>query len=146
MSTPSPYASAVCPSCHVEGPVRLDPGQVCDACRAEGAWSRWAAEGKLVIGRADIEEAVRRREGEAAGEPWWKKLAPVLPSLPSLALGVLALATLRGLLAARPIGPPAELVVAIGRASRLATLAGALAVTVAAFPLAWLRRRRQFRR
>src|SRR6185369_8401400 len=80
----------VCAACKTAGPVRLPVGQLCAACEAQRAWSRLDGGASLVIDRASIDDAVRRREGEAAGEPAWRRA--VVWAVPAVTLGAAAIA------------------------------------------------------
>lgn len=94
----------VCPDCNVAGPKRLAPGQVCATCEAQRAWNAIGDSG-IKIDAATIEEAVRRREGEAAGEPLWKKALGYTPVLFSLFVAAVTAWSLYMLLRTREIGP-----------------------------------------
>lgn len=136
--------TTVCPSCRTAGPVRLAPGQLCAACLAQDAWQR--AGERLVIDRDSIAAAVRRREGEAAGEPLWRRsLAWVMPAT-TLAAAALAVFCLWGLLSARSIGALAALVADLAAAVWSTTLVGLAVAVLGVIALVRLRRRRQFRR
>src|SRR5262252_2662287 len=91
-----------CPQCGAVGPVRLAQGEVCASCRGDNAWAK--VDGVLVIDRATIDDAVRRRDGENAIE-WWRRALASTPLIISLGLAAAAAVSLVGLLAARPIGP-----------------------------------------
>jgi S1-C subfamily serine protease len=136
--------TTVCPACNTAGPVRLTPGQVCAACEAQDAWQR--AGERVVIDHDSIAAAVRRREGEAAGEPLWRRgLVWVMPAATLGAAG-LAVWWLWGLLSARSIGPLAALVADLTASARNATLIGLASAVLGVVALVRLRRRRQFRR
>ena len=137
--------STVCPQCHVRGPVRLENGAVCHACRAREAWSRWEGEGKLVIDRAAIEEAEARHRGAAAPPRWLQWLA-VLPALASIALaGIAGWIALRSH-QPRKIGSLTLLFADARSAGIRGALSGLLCLVVAAITLRWLRNRRGPRR
>lgn len=138
-------ATKVCPRCGTAGPVRLLPGTVCSSCKAHDAWNELGGE-PLVIDRAAIDEAVGRRQGEAAGEPLWRRALVWLP--PALALGLAGLAawTLIRLLSARPIGPLAALLADLSSSARHALLAGLAALVTGIVLLVRARRSRHFRR
>jgi hypothetical protein len=96
--------SRVCPNCNVAGPKRLAPGQVCATCEAQRAWNAIGESG-LKIDVQTIDEAVRRREGEAAGEPLWKKALGYAPVVFSLFVAAVTGWSLYMLLRPREIGP-----------------------------------------
>lgn len=138
--------TAVCPSCKTIGPVRLAPGQMCAACEAQAAWQRVGEGGRMVIDRDSIAAAVRRREGEAAGQPLWRRcLAWVMPAA-TLGAAAFAFWWMHQLLAARSIGPLAALVAELTASARSTTLIGAGGVILGVVAFVRLRRRRQFRR
>lgn len=138
-------ATTVCPRCGTAGPARLFGGEVCAACKARDAWSQLDG-AQLVIDRAAIDEAIRRRRGEAAGQPPWRRLLVWLP--PAIAVGLAAAAawTLVRLLSSRPIGPLAALLADLSSASWHALLAGVGALLAGIVVLVRARRSRHFRR
>jgi hypothetical protein len=142
---PPVAATAVCPRCGTAGPARLTAGAVCAACRAQDAWSQLGGE-RLVIDRAAIDEAVRRREGEAAGQPAWRRLLAWLWPALALAAAALAVWAIVRLLSPLPIGPLAALLAAIAAAGRAALGAGAIALVAGLAALVRARRSRHFRR
>jgi S1-C subfamily serine protease len=141
---PPVETTTICPRCRTAGPLRLGAGEVCGGCRSNDAWSRLGRE-PLVIDRDTIEEAVRRRQRDAAGRPLWQRMLVWLA--PALALGVAALAgwTLVRLLSARDIGPLALLLAGMASAWKQALLAGIAAVVVGSVALVRTRRSRHFR-
>ncbi len=140
-----PAGTLVCPRCGAAGPARLLPGAVCGACQAHDAWSQLGGE-PLVIDHAAIEEALRRRRGEAAGEPLWRRLLVWIP--PALAIGLAAVAarSVVRLLSARALGPLVELVADLSSSWKHALLAGAGALAAGVVVLVRARRSRHFRR
>jgi hypothetical protein len=136
----------VCPSCKTVGPVRLYEGQVCAACEAQHAWSALGDGALLVIDQATIDAALRRREGEAAGEPLWRR--SLVWAGPALTLGLAAAAgvSLLRLFASRQIGPLGSLLDDIVASGRWAMLVGLVATITGIVALIRLRRRRHFRR
>lgn len=136
----------VCPACKTVGPAQLRPGQVCAACEAQAAWSQLGEADRLVIDRASIDAAVKRRAGEAAGDPLWRRsLVWAMPAA-TLALAAIAGSLLLGLLSARSIGPLGSLLSGMMAAARWTTLVGLAALVTGVVALVRLRRRRQFRR
>jgi len=136
----------VCPTCKTAGPVRLQIGQLCAACEAQTAWSKLDDGARLVIDRRSIDDAVKRREGEAAGEPAWRRA--VVWAAPAVTVGIAALAgwyTLQ-VFATRRLAPLRELVAAITSTARGATYAGLAALVAGTIALIRLRRNRHFRR
>lgn len=136
----------VCAACKTAGPVRLYPGQVCAACDAQDAWARFGAADRLVIDRDSIDAAVKRRQGEAAGEPWWRRW--LVWATPAATLGIAAIAgwlVLR-LLSARSIGPLGSLLTEMMAAARWATVVGLATSILGVVALVRSRRNRQFRR
>jgi S1-C subfamily serine protease len=142
---PPEAATSVCPRCGFTGPVRLFGGAACGACKAQDAWSQLDGE-RLVIDRGSIDEAIRRRRGEAAGQPVWRRLLAWIPPALALALALAAAWTAVRLLSSRPIGPLAALLAELSSASRHALIAGASALVVGAPALVLARRSRHFRR
>jgi S1-C subfamily serine protease len=142
---PAVAATTRCPRCGLVGPVRLLPGAVCGPCRAQEAWAQHEGE-RLVIDHASIEDALRRRQGEAAGLPVWRRLLVWLP--PALTLGFAALAvwTAVRLLAPRPIGPLGALLADLSSSTRYALLVGLAALVAGVIALWRARRSRHFRR
>jgi S1-C subfamily serine protease len=136
----------VCPSCRTAGPAQLRPGQTCAACEAQTAWSQLGDGGCLVIDRDTIAAAVRRRQGEAAGEPVWRRLLVLAPPAVTLAMAVVALWCLRQVLAPRALGPLRELISSMLATLRWAMGVGALAVIAGVVALVRSRRRRHFRK
>ena len=138
--------TSVCSSCKVAGPVRLYPGQVCAACEAQHAWSRLGAADRLVIDRDSIDAAVKRRQGEAADEPLWRRL--LVWATPAVTLGVAAIAgwLVLQLLSARSIGPLAALLAEMRAAARWTTVVGFATLTLGVIALVRFRRQRHFRR
>jgi len=136
----------VCPSCRTAGPARLLPDQICPACEAQVAWSQFGEGGRLVIDRDAIAAAVRRRQGDAAGEPMWRRLLVVAAPTVTLGMAVLALWFLRQVLAPRALGPLRELVAAMLATLRWTMLIGAVTMILGVIALVRSRRRRHFRR
>ncbi|HEU4731457.1 MAG TPA: serine protease [Kofleriaceae bacterium] len=138
--------SKLCPACKTVGPVRLYPGQVCAACEAQAAWSRYGEADRLVIDRGAIDAAIQRRAGEAAGEPVWRRaLVWVAPAV-TLALAAVTGWCLWRLLGARAIGPLGALLSELLGAARWATVVGLVAIIGGVVALVRMRRRRHFRR
>lgn len=136
----------VCPACQTRGPIRLRPGQVCASCEAQTAWQQFGDGARLVIDRGSIEAAVRRRAGEAAGEPLWRRgLGWTVPAV-TVAVAAIALACTIDVLSPRSIGPIGALARGLVAASRTATLVGLAALALGVVALARMRRQRQFRR
>jgi S1-C subfamily serine protease len=124
--------------------VRLRGDQLCAACDAGRAWSQLDG-ARLVIDRDSIDLAVRRRRGEAAGAPVWRRL--VTGCVPAVTLGLAAVAggfALR-LFAAQSLGPLGGLLDELSGAARRATLGGLAALIAGIAALIALRRHRQFR-
>jgi S1-C subfamily serine protease len=135
-----------CPACHTVGPARLFPGQVCAACEAQAAWSRLGEADRLVIDRATIDAAVQRREGEAAGEPLWRRSLVLAMPAATLALAALTGWYLVQLLSARSIGPLGSLLSDLTAAARWATLIGLVSAVTGVVAVVRMRRRRHFRK
>ncbi len=143
---PPPVAtSTVWIACGQRGRVELLPGEPCAACQSQQAWSAHSAE-PLRIDRATIDAAVRRRAGEAAGLPLWRRMFAWWPLVVTLGLAVLAAAQLRALLAAREIGPLRALLADLEASQRRAIWLGLLTLVVGAVALVRMRRHRNFRR
>lgn len=138
--------TTVCPACKTVGPVRLYPGQMCATCEAQDAWSRLGAADRLVIDRDSIDAAVKRRQGEAAGEPWSRRL--LIWATPTMMLGIAAVAgwLVVQLLSARPLGPLGALLTEMMAAARRTTLIGLATLMLGAVGLVRSRRKRHFRR
>jgi S1-C subfamily serine protease len=137
--------TSVCPACQTRGPVRLRPGQVCASCDAQAAWQQ-LGDAPLVIDRGSIEAAVRRRAGEVAGQPLWRRcLIWALPAM-TLVAAAAALWCTVDVLSPRPIGPIAALTTGLVVAARTAALVGLAAFVLGVVALVRLRRRHQFRR
>lgn len=135
----------VCPRCGVRGPVRLDAGKVCAACEAQEAWAAHEHE-RLVIDHAAIDEAVRRREGDLHGVPFWRRHLWALPAALSLACAAASVSALVVFLSARPIGPLGPLLDGLrGDAGRAAAMGG-VALVVSLVALFRLRRHRHYRK
>lgn len=96
--------SRVCPKCNVAGPKKLAPGQVCATCEAQQAWNAIGESG-IKIDAKSIQDAVTRREGEAAGEPLWRRSLHLGPVVFSLAVALFAARAIYVLLRPREIGP-----------------------------------------
>ncbi len=142
----SNLTSRVCPACQTAGPVRLAPGQVCASCEAQAAWLKLGDGERLVIDREAIDAAVRRRQGEAAGEPLWRRaLAWAMPAATLAAAAACVWCTV-DVLSPRPIGPLAALFDGLTASARLATAIGAASFVLGVIALLRLRRRRWFRR
>ena len=136
--------TSVCPACQTRGPVRLHPGQVCAACEAQAAWQQ-LGDAPLVIDRSSIDAAVRRRAGEAAGQPVWRRcLTWAMPAI-TLAAAAAALWCTIDVLSPRPIGPIAALTTGLVAAARNAALVGLAGLVLGVVALVRLRRRHQFR-
>jgi len=136
----------MCPGCQTAGPVRLAPGQLCASCETQAAWGKLGDGERLVIDRDSIDAAVKRRQGEAAGEPWWRR--SLAWATPAVMLGVAAVAGWFGVqvLAARPIGPLDVLLAEMRAAARWSTLVGLATLLLGAIILVRARRQRHFRR
>lgn len=126
------------------GPARLEPGQLCAACEAQAAWSTLGPE--LVIDRAAIAAAIRRREGEAAGEPVLRRLSAWASPVATLGLAAMAVWLTAQLGAARPIGPLRALLDDLHAATRWCALGGLGTLVAGAVALVRARRKRQYRR
>lgn len=100
---------------------------------------------RLVIDHAAIEEAERRRRGEAANESWWKRYAVWTGLAVSIALAAAAARCVANLFAARRIGPLAALVDDLTTAHQRAVVVGGLALVAGVIALVRSRRRRHFR-
>lgn len=127
--------SRVCPKCNVAGPKRLAPGQVCATCDAQQAWNAIGESG-IKIDVATINEAVRRREGEAAGEPLWKKALGYTPVVFSLFVATVTAWSLYVLLRPREIGPLRELLDDLSSTNRQALWIG-IGAFIAGVVLLW---------
>ncbi len=138
--------TTVCAACNVSGPARLRPGELCSACQARDAWSTLAELDRVVIDRRSIDEAMRRRAGEAAGEPWWRRWLVVAPPIVTLGAALLAGRLVLALRSARRIGPLDTLLADLSSSSERTTLVGLATVVVALIALVRLRRQRHFRR
>jgi S1-C subfamily serine protease len=136
----------VCSACKTVGPARLRPGQLCGACEAQAAWSRLGEAERLVIDRDSIDAAVRRREGEAAGEPLWRRSLVLAMPTATLALAVIATGCVVRLLSARSLGPLGALLSELMAAARWTTIIGLAALFTGVVALIRLRRNRHFRR
>lgn len=134
--------SRVCASCHIAGPVRLLPGQVCASCAAQAAWA--AAGEALVIDHDAIAEAVARREG--ATEPWWRGVFAWLPTLFAASIAAFSGWCLRAHLSPRRIGPLTALLDDMTSAEHRAFWVGAGAAIAGLVLFVRTRRRRHFRR
>lgn len=121
------------------------PGELCALCRSQAAWSE-ASAGTLRIDHQAIADAETRRAGELAGVPLWRRALAYWPAALTMALAVGCGLALRALLAARAIGPLADLVHDLRSTSRTATLVGATALVAGVVALVRLRRHRTFRR
>lgn len=137
--------STTCPVCRQVGKALLQPDQPCAQCRSQEAWAELGARG-LRIDSSQIEEAARRRAGEAAGEPLWKRALPWLAPALSIALAAFAVWSIVELLSARPLGPLRALLDELHATARRTTLAGLGALVLGIVLLARLRRRRHHRR
>jgi S1-C subfamily serine protease len=136
----------VCPACKTVGPARLVLGQLCAACDAQAAWSRLGEADRLVIDRGTIDAAVKRRAGEAAGEPLWRRSIVWMTPAATLALAAVAGVWLVRLLSARSIGPLGSLLSELASAARWTTLLGLVTLVAGAVALVRSRRSRHFRR
>ena len=141
---PPAVMSRVCPQCKVAGPARLSPGEVCATCAAQRAWEDANRAGVLVVDRASIEAAVRRREGTR--EPWWRRVAVWVPAGFSLAAAVFTVVLLRAHLAPREIGPLDALYDDLHGAAARALWVGIGCTLAGVILLVRMRRRRHFRR
>lgn len=141
-----PTGTRVCPACNTVGLVRLYAGQLCAACETQNAWSVLGDGAPLVIDRASIQAALLRREGEASGEPWWRR--SLVWSAPAATLVVAAVAVwfLLRTFAARAIGPLGPLLAELSSTSTWTLFAGLASLVAGVVALVRLRRRRQFRR
>ena len=136
----------VCPACKTAGPVRLQDGQLCAACEAQTAWSRLEDGARLVIDHGSIAAAVKRREGEAAGEPAWRRLAVWVAPAVTVAVAAIAIRSMVQLLSARALGPLGALLDGMTSAAWWSTLGGLAALVAGTVALIRMRRRRHFRR
>ncbi len=137
-------ASTVCPRCNTAGRAQLFGGEACATCKAQAAWSQLDGE-RLVIDHAKIEAAVRQRQGEAAGEPVWRRLLVWVAPAITLTLGVLALWTVIQLLSSRAIGPLAELLADLAWSWKRCLLVGFATLIIAIIALVRAKRSRHFR-
>ena len=135
----------VCPHCGSASPVRLALGETCAACRARDAWSRAEVAGPLVIGRGDIDAAIRRREGDQVRSRTLY-MAAWAPALGALALSAAGAVGARRLFAPQEVGPLAPLVDGLRQGAWTSMAFGFGAVAVAVAGLVWMRRRRTGRR
>ena len=136
----------VCPACGLAGLVQLAPGQLCPTCTTQRAWDEAGKDGGLVVDDDAIAEAVRRRQGEAAGERIWRKLmAWALPIL-SLACAASAAWLFYALLAPRSIGPLAALLDDLQSSQSHALWVGIGVTIVGLVGVVRLRRNRHHRR
>ncbi|MBL8620003.1 MAG: trypsin-like peptidase domain-containing protein [Myxococcales bacterium] len=143
---PAPVAtSTVCIACGQQGQIKLLPGEPCASCKSQQAWSANSAE-PLRIDHATIDAAVKRRAGEAAGLPLWRRAIAWWPLVLTLGLAVLAASELRTLLSARDLGPLRTLIAELQASARRTTLFGLLALIVGVVALVRLRKHRNFRR
>lgn len=136
--------SRVCASCHLAGPVRLLPGQVCASCAAQQAWEAADKAGPLIIDHRAIAEAIGRREG--ARQPWWRDVIAWMPTLIAAAIAAFSGWCLRGHLSPRPLGPLAALLDDVTTAERRAFWVGVGAAIAGIVLFVRTRRRRHFRR
>jgi S1-C subfamily serine protease len=137
--------SRVCPSCQVAGPKRLAPGQVCPTCEAQQAWNAIGESG-LKIDQAAIDEAVKRREGEAASEAWWRQFFVWAPVAFSLAVAAFAVWSVFVLLQPREIGPLQGLFDDLHSTTRHALWIGIGAFIVGIVALVRTRKNRHYRK
>jgi S1-C subfamily serine protease len=145
-SSLAPVATTtVCPECKVAGPAKLIAGQVCAQCEAQRAWST-IGDAPLVIDHKTVDDAIKRRQGEAAGEPWWKRSAAWLPPIVTLGLAAVAAWSLLGLFSSRTIGSLDSLLSDLAASTRKATLIGLATVVAGVVALIRTRRNRHFRR
>jgi S1-C subfamily serine protease/uncharacterized protein (DUF983 family) len=143
----SPVAmTKVCPACKTAGPVRLQDGRLCAACEAQTAWSELGDGARLVIDHGSIAAALKRREGEAAGEPAWRRLAVWIAPAVTLAVAAIAIRSMAQLLSARALGPLGPLLDGLTSAAWWSTLGGLAALVAGTIALIRMRRRRHFRR
>jgi S1-C subfamily serine protease len=136
----------VCPACNIAGLVQLVPGQVCPTCKTQQAWDEAARGGPLRIDREAIDAAVRRREGEAAGERAWRKLIAWVPPIVSFGLAVFAGCLLYAMLRPRSIGPLAALLDDLVSSQRHALWTGIGTGIVGIVGVVRIRRNRHHRR
>jgi S1-C subfamily serine protease len=137
--------SRVCPKCNVAGPKKLAPGQVCATCDAQQAWNAIGESG-IKIDQKAIQDAVTRREGEAAGEPLWQKALGFAPVALSLAVAAFAGWMIYLLLRPREIGPVKELFEDLNSSSTRALWIGIGAFIVGVVALVRTRKRRSYRK
>jgi S1-C subfamily serine protease len=141
-----PAATRVCPSCKTAGPARLRPDQVCAACEAQAAWSQLAAGEPLVIDRASIDAALRRRQGEIAGQPLWRRALIWLAPTITLGMAAATVWLMLQVLSSRSIGPLDIVLSELSSEVRWTLLIGISTMLLGTFALVRARRRRQFRR
>ncbi len=132
-----------CPECGARVALRLARGEVCPPCASALAWTPFLEGTKLVIDRAEIDRAQRRRAGELAGEGLARKALRLLPAAAALLLAGAGITFLVRLGRPRGLGPLEAVQGELVRISRIAALLGmvALAVGLLAF-LGWRTRPR----
>lgn len=136
----------VCPSCKIAGLVQLVPGDLCPTCKTQRAWDEASRGEALRIDRDAIDAAIRRREGDAAGERAWRKAIAWAPPMLSVALAAIAGWLLYTMLRPRSIGPLAALIDDLVTSQRRALWTGIGVGIVGLVGVVRLRRHRHHRR
>jgi S1-C subfamily serine protease len=137
--------SRVCPKCNVAGPKKLAPGQVCATCEAQQAWNAIGESGIKIDAKA-IQDAVVRREGEAAGEPFWQKAIGLAPVVLSFGVAAFAGWMIYLLLRPREIGPLRVLFEDLNGSSHRALWIGIGTFIVGIVALVRARKQRSYRK
>jgi len=135
--------TTVCPRCRVRSPVRLEPGQVCDACASAMAWDVAAGDEHLVISVEDIEE-MEAAQQEAGGPDhhWLGRIGLTVVAWVALVAGIGAF---MGLMKPVPIGPLDGIVGHMASLSWGVLGAGVLGITASVWALVRLRKASYFR-
>ena len=142
---PPVVMSRVCPSCKLAGPKRLAPDQICATCEAQNAWNEIGESG-IKIDQAAIDEALRRRAGEAASEAWWRATLVWGPVALSLAVAAFAAWAIVVLLSPREIGPLQGLLDDLRGTSWRSLWVGIGAIIVGVVALVRTRKSRHYRK